>query len=375
MMKLKALMQIIEELAPLRLAESWDNCGLLLGDPSSDVHKVLSCLTLSHDVAAEAIAGQFDAIISHHPILFRATKSIRADKSETAIIWSLARAGIAVISHHTAWDGASAGANHFIAQVAGAEKIRPLQPSANPACVKFVVFAPQDHFEVVRQAAFDAGAGQIGLYDQCSFSGDGQGTFRGQPGANPTIGNVGQLESVPEKRLEVIALKSLQNKVLEAIRLAHSYEEPAIDIYDLAGVASRAEDGVGRVGDIPQPVSIKEIAAKVITGLKSKAAQLALALGVTNETEITRIAIGCGAGDDLIDMAIASGAQLMITGELRFHTILKARDAGISVLLTGHYSSERVSMEFLANILQKKCPDIIVRASAAECDPLQNFNG
>jgi dinuclear metal center YbgI/SA1388 family protein len=374
-MKLCELMKIMEDLAPLRLAESWDNCGLLLGDPTSEVRSVMTCLTLSQEVAEEAVENRIDAIISHHPILFRATKSIRADKPETSVAWRLARAGVAVVSHHTAWDGAISGANQLIAEVAGADTIQPLQPAATKPCVKFVVFVPDENMAAVRQAAFDAGAGYIGIYDQCSYSHDGVGTFRGQEGANPAIGEVGRLESVPEKRLEIISYKSNINKVLDAIRQTHPYEEPAIDIYELAGLASQSRDGVGRVGDMVQPSTIKQIAKRIEAGLKSSAMQIALADGKSIDSNITRIAAACGAGDDLVDLAVGARAQLLITGELRFHTILKAREAGLSVILTGHYSSERVSMEYLAGLLQKKCPELMIRVSAAERDPLKNFLG
>ena len=374
-MKLSELMKTMEVIAPLRLAESWDNCGLLLGDPTAEVRSVMTCLTLSQDVAEEAVENKVDAIISHHPILFRATKSIRADKPETSVAWILARAGVAVISHHTAWDGAISGANHLIAEIAGAHNIRPLQPDPARPCVKFVIFVPNENLETVRQAAFSAGAGHIGLYDQCSYSHDGEGTFRGQEGANPAIGKVGDLEKVTERRIEIIAFKSIQEKVLKAIRQAHPYEEPAIDIYDLAGVASHASDGVGRVCEFSQPISVFELAAKVGFGLHSAAMQISLADGTSMDQTVNRMAVACGAGDDLVDLALKAGAEVLITGELRFHTILKARDAGLSVILTGHYASERVSMEFLANLLQKKCPELIVRASMAERDPLQNFSG
>lgn len=372
-MQLADLMRIMEEIAPLRLAENWDNCGLLLGDPAAEIRSVMTCLTLSQDVAEEALANRVDAIISHHPILFRPTKFIRADKPETSVAWRLARAGVAVVSHHTAWDGAISGANHMIAEVAGAVNIRPIQPAPARPCVKFVVFVPDENLEAVRQAAFHAGAGQIGLYDQCSYSHDGVGTFRGQKGASPAIGEVGNIEKVAEKRLEIISFKSLQEKVLAAIRQAHLYEEPAIDVYDLAGVASQASDGVGRVGDFSQAISIQEVAAKIGAGFHSAAMQISLADGAGLGQTVTKMAAACGAGDDLVDLALKAGAEVLITGELRFHTILKARDAGLSVILTGHYASERVSIEFLAGLLQKKCPELIVRASLAERDPLQNF--
>jgi hypothetical protein len=207
-------------------------------------------LTLSPDVADEAVAEKADLVIAHHPILFRPAKAIRADQAGTDIVWKLATRGVAVMSYHTAWDGAIDGANAYIAKALGLIGTGPIRSAAGPDCVKFVVFVSDDNLEFVRNAAFNAGAGQIGNYRECSFSTLGMGTFHGQEGANPTVGQVGSREIASEHRLEIICYKAIQNRVLDAIKQAHSYEEPAIDIYSMAGVAIQTADGVGRIGNL-----------------------------------------------------------------------------------------------------------------------------
>ena len=368
-MNVADFMKIMNELAPLRLAESWDNVGLLLGDPESHVGQVLTCLTVTPEVAQEAVAEGFNLIIAHHPILFRGAKSIRADRPGQDLVWKLARHGVSVISHHTAWDSSEGGANWFIANVLGLVDIAPMQPAASSGCVKFVVFVPEPNLEEVRQAAFDAGAGHIGRYAECSYAVPGTGTFHGGTGTSPTIGQPGQRETVEEFRLEVIARKSLQSQVLAAIRQAHCYEEPAIDIYELAGTGMKARDGVGRIGKLPHPTTISDVMRSLKMGLHSSAVQTS---GMACR-EVKTIAIACGAGDDLVDLALAQKADLLVTGELRYHTVLKATDAGLAVVLVGHHASERASMDYLAEVLQQKCPDVIIRASQHELEPLRNI--
>lgn len=371
-MKLQQIMKLMDEIAPLRLAEAWDNVGLLLGDPTADISKVMTCLTLSPDVAEEAVAEKADLVISHHPILFRPAKAIRADQPGTDIVWKLATRGVAVLSYHTAWDGAIDGANAYIANALGLTEVVPIRPAPGPDCVKFVVFVSEDNLESVRNAAFKAGAGHIGNYRECSFSTPGMGTFCGQEGANPTIGQVGSRENATEHRLEIICYKAIQRRVLDAIKQAHSYEEPAIDIYSMAGVATQTADGVGRIGNLSEPLTIEELAKAAAIGLRSSATQFGRLLNLEKGRKVRSVAIACGAGDDLVDSAISAGAEVLVTGELRFHTVLKVRESGLATVILGHYASERRSMEFMADLIQQKCPDLKVWASRLESDPIEN---
>jgi len=372
-MKIGELLRILDTIAPLRLAESWDNVGLLLGDPAGDVRRVMTCLTVTPAVAREAIETGADLIVSHHPILFRGAKAIRADVAGTDVVWALARAGIAVASHHTGWDSAHGGANAFLAETLKLEAVVPMRPAAGPECVKFVVFVPEDNLEAVRRAAFEAGAGHIGLYDECSFSQPGTGTFRGGEGANPAIGQIGSREEVAERRLEIICRKSLRAGVMQAIRSAHLYEEPAVDVYPLLDVASAMIDGVGRVGMATDHATVRCLAAMAKAGLASTAVQIALGEGRTADAPVGRVALACGAGDDLVADAMAAGADVLVSGELRYHSICRAAQTGLTIILVGHHASERVSMQVMANRIAAAAPALSVQIAKSEDEPLTNL--
>lgn len=372
-MKLQDLLRILDSIAPLRLAESWDNVGLLLGDPTAEIRNCMTCLTVTPEVATEAVSERADVIVSHHPILFRGAKSIRADAPGTDVVWKLARAGIAVISHHTGWDSASGGANECIARILGLQNIAPMRAAQGPECVKFVVFVPEGNLEAVRQSAFEAGAGHIGLYDECSFSHPGLGTFRGSEGTNPTIGKPGRREEAAERRLEIVCRKPLRSSVMAAIRAAHIYEEPAVDVYPLLDVALRSNEGVGRIGTAEEGVTIRQILRLAQDGLASSAVQVALPAGVPADAPAGRVAIACGAGDDLVDDALAARANVLVSGELRYHTVCRAVQAGLTTILVGHHASERMSMEHMARLLATAAGELRVWAARSENEPLINL--
>jgi len=372
-MRLGEFLKILDAIAPLRLAESWDNVGLLLGDPEAKVRHVMTCLTVTPAVAQEAVENGVDLIVPHHPILFRGAKAIRADVPGTDVVWTLAKAGIAVASHHTGWDGARGGANAFLAETLKLENVVPMRPAGGPECVKFVVFVPDENLEAVRKAAFEAGAGHIGLYDECSYSHAGTGTFRGSFGANPAIGEVGRREEVAERRLELICRKADRSRVMHAIRAAHMYEEPAVDVYPILDIATAAVDGVGRVGSATNEASLRSLAELAKAGLTSAAVQVATGLDRTVDDPVARVALACGAGDDLLDDALAVGADVLVSGELRYHTVCRAIQAGISLILVGHHASERASMEVMARKIKEAAPALDVRAASSEPEPLVNF--
>ena len=120
--------QILGQLAPLPTAESWDNVGLILGRPERPVTRLMTCLTLTPAVAREATAGKVQLIVTHHPLLFRATKSITSDTIEGQILLELIEAGVDVYSPHTAFDNADLGINQWLAESLGFASITPLRP-------------------------------------------------------------------------------------------------------------------------------------------------------------------------------------------------------------------------------------------------------
>lgn len=359
------LLAWMDAFAPARLAESWDNVGLLLGDPAAEVTRVMTCLTVTPRSAGEAIAEGAQAIVSHHPILFKAAKSIRADHPETAPTWRLARAGVAVLSPHTAFDNTEGGINDGLAARLGLVEVGPLRPSSPAARFKVVVFAPKSDREAVLSAAFEAGAGRIGDYRECSFGSPGVGTFFGEAGSNPTVGRPGRRESAREWRLEVICPGDRLPAVLRAIRAAHSYEEPAIDAYPLHSEIP-CGPGSGRIGRLPQPLPLGAFATKVADLLKAPATQF-----VGDPARIvSRVAICCGAGDDFLPDASKLGAGVLLTGEARFHRALEADALGIGLVVAGHHATERPGVEDLAARIASAFPGLTAWASRLEVDPL-----
>ena len=373
----------LEQFAPSHLAESWDNVGLLWGDPAAAAPRVMTCLTVTPATAAEAIREQAALIVSHHPVLFRPANRIRADLAETGHLWSLARAGIAIASPHTAFDNTRDGINDLLCRVLGIKETRALRPSTTgrdgavgassawASTFKVVIFTPADDREGVISGAFEAGAGIIGAYRECSFSTPGEGTFFGTEATDPTVGQRGRRETVSELRVELVCPADRLSAVLSAIRAHHSYEEPAIDVYPLhdprpAAVLS-APAGAGRLGRFDSPRSLADLASDVGQALASACVQY---VGDADRP-ILRVAVACGAGDDFVKDAARSGADVLLTGEARFHRGLEAEALGVALITAGHYATERIGVEDLARRIAQAFPDLTVWASRTERDPFR----
>jgi dinuclear metal center YbgI/SA1388 family protein len=354
----------LEDFAPSRLAESWDNVGLLWGDPSAEVDRVMTCLTVTQTTALEAVAEHAGLIVSHHPILLREVKRLRADLPTTAALWKLARAGIAIASPHTALDGTIGGINDGLCRRLGLTEVSPLRPLAAPVSYKVVVFTPDSDREAVLSAAFEAGAGRIGGYTECSFASAGQGTFFGTEQTQPTVGQKGRRELVEELRLEIICPQPRLAAVLAAIRARHSYEEPAIDVYPLQGLSSSA--GTGRIGRFLEPRTLEEFAVFVSRAL----GHVPVHRVGDPQKMIQQVAVACGAGDDFLGDAVRAGADVFLTGEARFHRALEAESLDIGLILAGHYRTERPGVEELAERIARAFPDLTVWPSQREGDPL-----
>jgi dinuclear metal center YbgI/SA1388 family protein len=356
----------LEGFAPARLAESWDNVGLLFGDPRSEIARVMTCLTVTPRSADEAIAEGVGAIVSHHPVLFKPTKSLRADRPETAFLWNLARAGVAILSPHTAFDNTVGGINDGLAARLGLVDVEPLRPSPLSTRQKVVVFAPRSDRESVLSAAFEAGAGRIGAYTDCSFGSSGFGTFFGTEGANPTVGEAGRRETAREWRLEFVCPAESLKAVLAAIQASHSYEEPAIDVYPIAS-EEPSGPGAGRIGRLERTESLGAFAARVAELLKAPGTQF---VG-DPERIVGRVALCCGAGDDFLPDALRLKADVLLTGEARFHRAIEADAVGLGLIVAGHHATERPGVEDLADRFSRAFPDLKVWPSRAEIDPLR----
>jgi dinuclear metal center YbgI/SA1388 family protein len=360
------LLPALEALAPLALAEEWDNVGLLLGDPQTAVQRVLTCLTVTLDSVAEAIDAKVQLIVTHHPILFRAAKKLTSATPEGGMLLRLVQAGIAVYSAHTAYDNAAGGINDQLAQKLGLTDVRALRPRPARGQCKIVVFVPEKDLSRVSDALFAAGAGDIGQYRECGFRLSGVGTFFGSEGANPTVGQKGRREEVAEWRLEVICPDAAVAGAVAAMRAAHSYEEPAYDVYPLRPATAVAKvGGAGRIGSLPTPLSLRDFARTVQSALQASAVQI---VGHPART-VQRVALACGAAGEFLADALTHKADVFLTGELRFHDALAAQAQSLALVLPGHYASERCGMETLAARLLQQFPALKIWASERESDP------
>jgi dinuclear metal center YbgI/SA1388 family protein len=358
----------LDRFAPPHLAESWDNVGLLWGDPGALVERVMTCLTVTPQTADEAIESGAGLIVSHHPVLFKPVKHVRVrgDDPQGTFLWKLAGAGVAIASPHTAFDNTAGGINDGLARRLGLIDVGPLRPGVPRLEFKVIVFTPESDREAVLAAAFAAGGGQIGNYRECSFGVEGTGTFFGEEAANPAIGEVGRRESVREWRLEIVTPRETLPRVLAAVRRAHSYEEPAIDVVQLHALP--AGPGIGRVGRLPASETLQGLAGRVARVLNAPGLQF---VGDPARS-VERVAIVCGAGDDFV-REVRLRADVLLTGEARYHNAVLAEALGLGLIAAGHHATERPGVEDLAEAIAKHFTDLLVWPSRTEKDPLRSL--
>lgn len=361
---LSTVLDVLAEIAPLELAESWDNVGLLTGDQSQAVSRAMLTIDYTPVVAAEARDAGCELVIAYHPPIFSPLKRVTADRS-TDLIHDAIRRGVAIYSPHTALDVANGGTNDVLADAIAMVDRKPLRARESAAThCKFVTFVPADAVEKVSDAIFAAGAGKIGgNYSKCSFRTEGVGTFQGDEASNPTVGKAGVFERTPEVKIETVLPLASIDAVVRALNASHPYEEPAFDLTALR--APPTATGIGRVGRLPSAITLEMVANL----LKRSIGVDRLVIAGDRERMIDRLAVCAGAGGDLLDAAIAAKADLYITGELRHHDALKALRAGVSVICTLHSNSERVTLLRLANRLRAALEGVEFRISEADRDP------
>ncbi len=361
-MLLLHLLQTLDTIAPTRHAESWDNVGLLVGDPAQSITKVLLTIDYTPQVAAEAQSQNIDLIIAYHPPIFDPLKRITAP----SLIYDAIRRGIAIYAPHTALDVAPGGTNDMLADAIGISPTdrAPLKLiESKSAQHKLVVFVPADALDKLSQALFAAGAGRIGKYSACSFQTPGTGTFFGEPGTNPTIGQPGRLERAPEVKLETILPIDKIEPVIKALRQSHPYEEPAFDLVQLATAAEGL--GMGRFGPLTQPTARPALFARI----KQELNLTHLLIAGPTTGPVHRAAVCAGACGNHLDDAIAAKADVYLTGEIRHHDAIRAANQNLTVVCTLHSNSERAILTRLQARLTKEVPAIPFVLSQSDRDP------
>jgi dinuclear metal center YbgI/SA1388 family protein len=364
-MKVVEITNYLESLAPRSSQESYDNCGLLVGDRNEEVTSVLICLDCTEDVVADALAKGCNLIIAHHPVIFKGLKSLTGANYIERTILACIKNDIALYAIHTNLDNYSKGVNYEIGQRIGLKNLRVLQPKSN-VLAKLVVFTPQSCLEQVREAAFQAGAGSIGNYSECHFELNGMGTFKPSQNANPSEGEAGKRSSVAESRLEFLVSTHIVNKVLSAIRHAHLYEEVSYDVIPILN--ENQTEGSGMIGEL-------EIEMDELTFLKHlKTTFHCGAIRHTNllNKKIKTVAFCGGSGSFLLSTAMRQKADVYITGDFKYHEFFDAENQ-ILIADIGHYESEQFTSNLIADILKKKFTTFAVHLTGINTNPINYF--
>lgn len=362
-MRIKEVLQTIEQLAPLPLQESYDNSGLQVGDVNREVTGILLCIDVTEDVIEEAISLGCNLVISHHPIAFRPFKSLTGKNYVERCMIQAIRNNIALYAAHTNLDNARGGVNYRLAQMLELQNVKILQPLEN-ALLKFVTTVPLQYAESVRNALFNAGAGHIGNYDSCSYNLSGEGTFRAKEGANPHIGEIDRLHFEPEVRIETVIPVMKREEVLRALLAVHPYEEPVFDLYPIAN--NWLQHGSGVVGVLPEPMPEQEFLYLLKDIFNLPTIQHSKMQG----REIRDVALCGGAGAFLIPQAITYGADAFITGEAKYNDFFDV-EGRILLAVVGHYESEICTKEIFFEIISRKFPTFALHKSAFDSNPVK----
>lgn len=366
------LMRYLEELAPKRLALDWDNVGLQVGSPKAEVNKILVALDVNEDVLAEAAGAGADFIITHHPLFFHPLTAVRTDLRPGTLIAEALAKGIGIYAAHTNLDLAGGGVNDALAKRLELTDVKILQSRGHQALEKITVFVPADFADAVRDALSSAGAGWIGNYSHCTFQTAGTGTFIPREGANPYLGTAGKLERVDEVRLETIVPAHLREQAVRAMLKAHPYEEAAYDLYALANEGEAY--GLGRVGKTAKTMTLEEFSSHV----KEKLSLRVLRVAGDPRLAVNKVAVCGGNGGDLIQAAVYAGADVLVTGDVKYHQAGDALAMGLAVADAGHDATETVVIPALCSYLQQKLPadgyhQVEVIASKIDLNPWKYY--
>lgn len=362
-MKVKDVTDYLESLAPRGYQESYDNSGLLTGEPSQEITGVLVTLDCTEAVVEEAITLGINMIIAHHPIIFKGLKKITGSNYVERTVLKAIRNNLALYAIHTNLDNVHTGVNRKMAEKIGLTNLKILQPKKD-TLAKLVTFIPKETTEVVMHALYDAGAGQIGNYKNCSFSVEGTGTFMPTGDANPHTGKINIQELAPEVRAEVIFPVHLEGAVLGALRKHHPYEEVAYYITRLEN--ANQEVGSGMIGELETPVEPLEFLGR----LKKSMALTVIRHTPLLKAKVKKVALCGGSGSFLLGKAIQAGADFFVSAEFKYHEFFDA-EGKITIADIGHYESEQYTKELLGEILKEKFPTFAVNFSSIDTNPIR----
>jgi dinuclear metal center YbgI/SA1388 family protein len=336
------LARALEKAAPLAYQESYDNAGLQCGDPRAEIMGVLIALDCTPAILDEALQRGCNVVVVHHPVIFRPLKSLTGASEVERIIMQALKNDIAIYAAHTNLDNVRPGVNRKLGEKLGLQNLRILAPTSGNLA-KLITYIPPTYTEAVLRALYQAGAGQIGEYAECSFRSDGVGTFTPGPGTQPFQGQPGQPEATPEQRVEALLPLHQQKAVLRALRQAHPYEEVAYEVVKLEN--DNQDVGAGMIGELPEPLAPAAFRQRL---------RSVLGVPVVKHTAfdqpIRRVALCGGAGSFLLNKARAAGADAYVTGDLKYHEFF-GPEGQLLLCDVGHFESEQFTSELFQELL------------------------
>jgi dinuclear metal center YbgI/SA1388 family protein len=361
-MKIKDIISVIEELAPVSFQESYDNTGMQIGNNDKEINSVLLTLDVTEDTINEAIANKNDLIISHHPLIFSGIKKLSGRNSTERIVIKAIKNDIAIYSCHTNIDSAWNGVNVKLAEILGLHNVKILKPISGNL-KKLITFVPTEHAEKLRTSLFEAGAGNIGNYDSCSYNTEGKGTYRANENANPFIGAINEYHTENEIRIETIFPSYLKSKVISALLSNHPYEEVAYDIYSLDN--SYKKQGIGAIGTLEKEMNEEDFLKSIKNILNCKQ----IKHSALTEKKIKKVAVCGGSGSFLISDALSSGADAFITADLKYHQFQEP-DNKMLLIDAGHFETEYHTLQIFYELLNKKFPTFAIYFSKVSTNPV-----
>jgi dinuclear metal center YbgI/SA1388 family protein len=364
-MLISEIISLLESLAHPSLQESYDNAGLITGDPSWNCSGIVCSLDATEEVIQEAISKKCNLVVAHHPIIFTGLKKINGKNYVEKTVITAIKNDIAIYAIHTNLDNVLNGVNGKMASIIGLQNTTVLSPK-NSTLKKLFTFVPVDKAEQVRQAIFKAGGGYIGNYSECSFTVEGAGTFKAGEGTDPYVGKIGERHQEKEGKIEVIFPANLEGPIIKAMIAAHPYEEVAYDVVQLDNWYPST--GSGLVGELPKPMDEKEFLSHIKSVFRLKALRHSPFTGKM----IRRVALCGGAGSFLVSKALGVGSDAYITADMKYHEFFDA-DGKLLIADIGHYESEQFTIDLLAEYLEQKFPTFAVLKTGVLTNPVNYF--
>lgn len=344
-MKLYDLIKKIENKYPTTLAYSWDNVGLLVGEYNQNIKKILVTLEANESVIDEAIKNKVDLIITHHPFIFSKINRINSGDLKGKLIMKLIKNDISLYSMHTNFDIAKDGLNDYFMEIMGFENCEVLEETHSEKLYKLAVYVPVGYEQDIRDVLGQNKAGYIGNYSHCTFNINGMGTFKPEDNANPFIGSVGEIEHTNEVKIETVVGASILDKVISEVIKKHPYEEVAYDIYELKNKGN--VEGLGRIAKLEDNTTLENLANMI----KDKLNMDHIRIVGNLDSKIDKVALCTGAGSDLIKLSKRNGAQVLITGDLKYHEAQDALDMGMCVIDCGHFETEDIFKDVMKRFI------------------------